>query len=128
MVMTMRNFGLLVGVLAAACVSSGVDAAAVADMQINKIVQSFRYTLASDPVSPGNGSGNGGNGSVNLNPWAAAGYLPPPTFDAWYAPPEGWETTGPGTALKVRAHAYPTINIRYCHDTFQVLYRSSDTH
>ncbi|KAK1756987.1 lipase 2 [Echria macrotheca] len=56
------------------------------------------------------------------------GYLPPPTYDAWYAAPSGWESAVPGTVLKVRPHAYPTINIRNCNDTFQVLYRSSDTH
>jgi len=61
------------------------------------------------------------------NPWAAYGYLPPPSIDPWYSPPTGWETAAPGTPLKVRPHAYPTINIRNCSDTFQILYRSSNT-
>ncbi|ERS96741.1 hypothetical protein HMPREF1624_06950 [Sporothrix schenckii ATCC 58251] len=55
-------------------------------------------------------------------------YLPPPSKDAWYAPPAGWESTKPGTVLRTRPHAYPTINIRNAIDTFQVLYRTSDSH
>ncbi|KAK0624387.1 secretory lipase-domain-containing protein, partial [Immersiella caudata] len=52
----------------------------------------------------------------------------PPSLDTWYAPPPGWESTAPGTPLKIRPNAYPTINVRNCSGTFQVLYRSSDTH
>jgi hypothetical protein len=55
-------------------------------------------------------------------------FLPPPSLDTWYSPPAGWESTTPGTVLRIRPHAYPTINIRHCRDTFQLLYRSSDTH
>ena len=61
------------------------------------------------------------------NPWAEF-YLPPPSLDTWYEAPAGWEAATPGTPLKVRPRAYPTINIRNCNNTFQVLYRSSDTH
>ena len=55
-------------------------------------------------------------------------YLPPPIDDPWYKAPEGWADHPPGTALKVRKHAYPTINIKHCADTWQVLFRSSNTH
>ncbi|KAK4215452.1 lipase 2 [Rhypophila decipiens] len=58
----------------------------------------------------------------------AAGYLPPPTYDPWYSPPSGWESTVPGTPLRIRQPAYPSINVRGCKDTLQILYRSSDTH
>ncbi|KAK0724378.1 secretory lipase-domain-containing protein, partial [Lasiosphaeris hirsuta] len=51
----------------------------------------------------------------------------PPSLDPWYAPPSNWTSSSPGTPLKMRAHAYPTIAIRNAHDTFQILYRSSDT-
>ncbi|KAK3995172.1 lipase 2 [Cladorrhinum sp. PSN332] len=56
------------------------------------------------------------------------GYLPPPSLDPWYSPPANWESTTPGTPLRIRPSAYPTINIRKCRDTLQILYRSSDTH
>ncbi|KAK5662625.1 hypothetical protein OQA88_8539 [Cercophora sp. LCS_1] len=64
----------------------------------------------------------------SVDPWLAAGYLPPPSIDPWYRPPENWESTTPGTPLKIRPNAYPTINIRNVNSTFQILYRSSDTH
>src|SRR3569833_2707285 len=55
-------------------------------------------------------------------------YLPPPSKDVWYRAPDGWEQSSPGDVLKVRPHAHPTINIRNCIDTFQVLFRTTDTH
>lgn len=54
-------------------------------------------------------------------------YLPPPSKDSWYTPPAGWESTKPGAVLRTREHAYPTINIRNAIDTFQVLYRTTDS-
>ncbi|CAK7224066.1 hypothetical protein SBRCBS47491_005422 [Sporothrix bragantina] len=54
-------------------------------------------------------------------------YLPKPSNDSWYKPPGGWETAKPGAVLRTRAHAYPTINIRNAIDTFQVLYRTTDS-
>ncbi|CAK7200274.1 hypothetical protein SEUCBS139899_002965 [Sporothrix eucalyptigena] len=54
-------------------------------------------------------------------------YLPPPSKDDWYKPPDGWEATKPGAVLRTRPHAYPTINIRNAIDTFQVLYRTTDS-
>lgn len=60
--------------------------------------------------------------------WPFPDYLPPPSIDPWYSPPSGWELASPGTPLRIRPHAYPTINIKHCRDTFQILYRSSDTH
>ncbi|EPE10439.1 lipase 1 precursor [Ophiostoma piceae UAMH 11346] len=54
-------------------------------------------------------------------------YLPPPTADAWYKAPEGWQSAKPGDVLRIREHAYPTINIPNAIDTFQVLYRTSDS-
>jgi hypothetical protein len=54
--------------------------------------------------------------------------LPPPSQDAWFRPPDGWEKAEPGAALKIREHAYDPIPIKNCIDTFQVLYRTSDTH
>ena len=57
----------------------------------------------------------------------AGNYLPPPTADAWYKAPEGWQSAKPGDVLRIREHAYPTINIPNTIDTFQVLYRTSDS-
>lgn len=62
-----------------------------------------------------------GNATVNNH------YLPPPSKDAWYAPPTGWESAKLGAVLRTRAHAYPTLNIRNAIDTFQVLYRTTDS-
>ncbi|KAK1826633.1 lipase 2 [Podospora conica] len=62
------------------------------------------------------------------NPWSSFNVLPPASLDPWYAPPANWDLAAPGTPLKLRTHAYPTINIRNCSDTYQLLYRSSDTH
>jgi len=55
-------------------------------------------------------------------------YLPPPSKDPWYRPPEGWQSKNAGEVLKIRVHAYPTINIKGCADTWQVLYRSTNSH
>ncbi|KAK4222453.1 lipase 1 [Podospora fimiseda] len=56
-------------------------------------------------------------------------YLPLPSWDPWYRAPEGWQATTPGTVLRVRQHAYnmtpiPILNVG---DTFQVLFRSTDS-
>ncbi|KAH8879741.1 LIP-domain-containing protein [Thozetella sp. PMI_491] len=64
-------------------------------------------------------SDNGTNGTEE--------WLPPPTEDPFYKAPKGWAKTTPGTALKTRLHAYPKLRIRYAHDTFQVVYRTTDT-
>ncbi|KUJ07244.1 LIP-domain-containing protein, partial [Mollisia scopiformis] len=53
--------------------------------------------------------------------------LPVPTQDPWFSPPTGWESTAPGTAMKVRYSPYRNISIGDCADTFQVLFRTSDT-
>jgi Secretory lipase len=55
-------------------------------------------------------------------------YLPLPTDDSFFSPLDGWEKTAPGTLLKLRKHAYPTISIGNCSDTFQIQYRTTDTH
>lgn len=55
-------------------------------------------------------------------------YLPPPTLDPWYTPPANWTAAAPGTVLRLRSPAYPTINIKHCRATLQILYRTSDTH
>ncbi|KAK4222863.1 lipase 2 [Podospora fimiseda] len=55
-------------------------------------------------------------------------YLLPPSLDPWYSAPTNWESATPGTPLRIRKPAYPTINIKNCRDTLQILYRSSDTH
>ncbi|GAB1318255.1 Lipase 2 [Madurella fahalii] len=60
--------------------------------------------------------------------WPYPEYLPPPSMDPWYIPPPDWQLSTPGTPLRIRPYAYPTINIKNCRDTFQILYRSSDTH
>jgi hypothetical protein len=57
-----------------------------------------------------------------------ASFLPPPSQDPWWQPPAGWELTSPGSALKLRPSAYPSIYIANCIGTFQVLYRTSDSH
>lgn len=62
-----------------------------------------------------------GNGS------SAAKYLQPPSRDPWFEPPAGWQDAKPGDVLRLRAHAYPTLNIRKLADTFQMLYRTTDT-
>jgi len=63
--------------------------------------------------------------AFNPNP---PSYLLPPSVDPWYEPPAGWQNASTGTALKVRSSAYSIINIGNCIDTFQVLYRTTDTH
>jgi hypothetical protein len=57
-------------------------------------------------------------------------YLPLPSTDPWYSPPEGWEATEPGTLLRLRQHAYNTTPLAIANavDTFQVLFRSTDSH
>lgn len=57
----------------------------------------------------------------------ASWLLPVPTQDTWYSPPSGWEMKSPGTAMKVRYSPYRNISIGACIDTFQVLYRTTDT-
>jgi hypothetical protein len=57
----------------------------------------------------------------------ASWLLPVPTQDPWYNPPSDWETKLPGTAMKVRYSPYRNISIGACIDTFQVLYRTTDT-
>lgn len=56
-------------------------------------------------------------------------YLPLPSYDPWYKAPEGWEAAKPGQVLRIRQHAYsmtpiPILNVR---DTFQVLFRSTNS-
>lgn len=56
-------------------------------------------------------------------------YLPLPSSDPWYRAPEGWEAAKPGQVLRMRQHAYnmtpiPILNVG---DTFQVLFRSTDS-
>jgi len=56
-------------------------------------------------------------------------YLSLPSYDPWYKAPEGWEKTKPGTVLRIRQHAYnftpiPIANVK---DTFQVLFRSTNS-
>ncbi|KAK4185044.1 lipase 1 [Podospora australis] len=56
-------------------------------------------------------------------------YLNLPSYDPWYRAPEGWEAEKPGTVLKIRQHAYnmtpiPIANVK---DTFQVLFRSTNS-
>jgi hypothetical protein len=68
-------------------------------------------------------------GLNSINPNTSL-YLPPPSEDPWFQPPTGWKSTSTGTALKVRASAYnpDVIDVGNCIDTFQVLYRTTDTH
>jgi len=106
--------------LLATCLALPQDPSAAA-------IRHVRYALGAGNENPTARSFDLIDGGYE-NPWAEYGYLPPPSMDTWYAPPAGWEATAPGTPLKLRSHAYPTINIRNCSDTFQVLYRSSDTH
>ncbi|KAN0110693.1 LIP domain containing protein [Hyaloscypha variabilis] len=54
--------------------------------------------------------------------------IPPPSQDPWFKPPANWTLAPLGTALKVRASPYKQINIGHCIDTFQILYRTTDTH
>jgi hypothetical protein len=54
--------------------------------------------------------------------------IPAPSQDPWFKPPSNWTLTSPGTVLKVRASPYKEINIGHCIDTFQVLFRTTDTH
>jgi hypothetical protein len=53
---------------------------------------------------------------------------PPPSKDAWYNPPEGWEKEPVGKVLKTRSPGLPACVIKYCADTYQYMYRTSDTH
>ncbi|KAK3370552.1 secretory lipase-domain-containing protein [Podospora didyma] len=52
-----------------------------------------------------------------------------PSWDPWYRAPDGWETTQPGAVLRIRQHAYNTtpFAVRNVADTFQVLFRSTDS-
>lgn len=52
----------------------------------------------------------------------------PPSKDPWFTPPANWTLAPLGTALRVRASPYKQINIGHCIDTFQILYRTTDTH
>ncbi|GAB1320870.1 Lipase 1 [Madurella fahalii] len=56
-------------------------------------------------------------------------YLPLPSWDPWYRAPDGWETAEPGSVLRIRQHAYnmTPIAIKNVRDTFQVLFRSTDS-
>ncbi|KAL1898228.1 hypothetical protein Sste5346_003634 [Sporothrix stenoceras] len=60
--------------------------------------------------------------------------LPKPSRDPWMTTPPsaGWESTVPGTVLKVRPHAYnmskSAISFDGYRDVFQLLFRSSDSH
>jgi Secretory lipase len=56
-------------------------------------------------------------------------YLPFPSLDPWYQAPQGWEAAAPGTILRMRQHAYnmTPIAIPNVNDTFQVLFRSTDS-
>jgi len=53
---------------------------------------------------------------------------PKPSKDEWYKPPEGWESTAPGTPLRVRPHAYRTPPVLNWTDVVQVLFRTTDSH
>ncbi|KAI0402756.1 lipase 1 [Xylaria palmicola] len=57
-------------------------------------------------------------------------YLPIPSYDPWYTAPEGWKAAEPGAILRMRQHAYnmTTLPIANAVDTFQVLFRSTDSH
>ncbi|CZR51588.1 related to lipase 1 [Phialocephala subalpina] len=54
--------------------------------------------------------------------------LPPPSADPWFQPPADWQLKTPGSVLKVRKSPYSNITIANCIDTFQVQYRTTDTH
>lgn len=58
-----------------------------------------------------------------------ATYLLLPSLDPWYKAPEGWEAAKPGDVLRIRQSAYnmTPIPIRNVKDTFQVLFRSTDS-
>ncbi|KAN0089549.1 Secretory lipase domain containing protein [Hyaloscypha variabilis] len=75
------------------------------------VLPSFHYGLNSLVQRDGNAS------------WL----LPVPTQDPWYSAPSDWETKSPGTPLRVRYSPYRNISIGACIDTFQVLYRTTDT-
>ena len=56
--------------------------------------------------------------------------LPVPSRDEWHSPPAGWESTAPGTVLRVRPHAYhrtPRWSATYT-DVLQVQFRTTDSH
>lgn len=69
-----------------------------------------------------------GDGSLNGT------RLPKPSRDPWLTTPPvaGWESTAPGTVLKVRPHAYnmskSAIGFDGYRDVFQLLFWSSDSH
>src|SRR3569833_614454 len=51
-----------------------------------------------------------------------------PSQDEWYNPPSGWESTAPGTPLRVRPHAYKVVPTFNYSDVVQILFRSTDSH
>ncbi len=57
---------------------------------------------------------------THLNPY--------PSEDQWYTGPSGWESTTPGTVLRIRPHAYKGRRaFKNYVDVFQVLYRTTDS-
>ncbi|TVY84835.1 Trichothecene C-3 esterase [Lachnellula suecica] len=69
----------------------------------------------------------GGCGLNSLLGRDANAQLPLPSQDPFFVPPANWKTYKPGVALKSRGSAYPSITIGNCMDTFQVMYRSTDS-
>ena len=68
---------------------------------------------------------------IDSNGFGKKGYRPAPSVDPWYKAPEGWESTSPGTVLKIRPHAYnSTHHIPFVGfiDSYQLLYRTTDSH
>jgi pimeloyl-ACP methyl ester carboxylesterase len=65
---------------------------------------------------------------LTLRDGSAVSSLLPPSLDTWYRPPTGWEATQPGEVLKFRTSTYNPISISNCLNTFQILYRTTDTH
>ncbi|CAK7200060.1 hypothetical protein SEUCBS139899_002748 [Sporothrix eucalyptigena] len=59
--------------------------------------------------------------------------LPYPSKDPWMkSAPDGWNTSSPGTVLKVRPHAYnmsaSAVKFDGYRDVFQLMFRSTDSH
>lgn len=90
------------------------------------------HYLESEPHSPSSTRSSGSSltrRAVYPSPWPyGAFYQAPPSLDPWYTPTPNWEAATPGTVLKTRDHPHPTVAVTNASDTFQILYRSSDTH
>jgi hypothetical protein len=103
---------------------------AIFEFDLSKFQHDRKFSLSKyQHASPdGQLDDSGGEGKSNylVDNTGTATYIPLPSTDTWYRAPDGWESTTPGTVLKVRHHAYnttllPLANVK---EVFQVRVRA----